>query len=462
MSYPEAAATLARTLGELTVARAGAALAPSPSPADDEIALHAGLRARGAVLDLVRVIAADVAPVTEREDIHRDRPWGKRISHAETVEVMRLGRLPIVAAFADAAAAHPQVPLRVPDTDPALSSDPRVPPWVSVAEQALVATTEYTRAGGATTDPQRWSAITDAGALAVLLTQLDTDLSASLGAHPLARPAALAALEQARLAGPRLAETAGHVREHASSLVHVGYALTTPEPHQVVRVDSPASLARGQRRLESLITDVKMLSPGTLAQILSTQERLASVAAPALREADPARASLARATARTLGSAKPELAALVTTLTSLHREDPAPAVQNYQIARYLRAMTAAGGGADPAALAGALDSTSGVLNAVSTSARASVLSGRWLTSDPVQARAAGPMGSYPWQRAEPATISTLVARLSIAAGHQSVHAARPPAATSRAPAQRPAQELLRDALVRRPAPTRSRGPEIGR
>lgn len=260
MSYPHAAASLARSLSELTHDRAGAHLAPSSSPASDELALHAALRARNEIAALVATIAADVAPITDLEELKRDQTVGRRIPAAEVARAMGLGRLPIVAAFTTAAREHPQIPLRTPDTDPALAGDPRTDRWISAGQHALVATTEYVRAGDAAAhEAKSWSAVTDAAALATLVTYLDTDLSTSLRAHPLAQPQALAALEQARDRGPRLAETALDLRAHTAWRRHHPYAATSPEPHQVVRVDSPESLARGQRRLASLIADVKIL-----------------------------------------------------------------------------------------------------------------------------------------------------------------------------------------------------------
>lgn len=461
MSYPLAAASLAVSLGELTAARAGAHLAPSPSPGGDEIALHAALTARNEVATLVATIAADVAPRTDRPVEVLGRRGGG-IWKATIVEEMRLGRLPIVGAFTTRARELPQIPLRMPGSDPGLSTDPRTDRWISAGQQALVARTEYVRAGDTnTSEAKSWSAVTDAAALATLVTYLDTDLSTSLRGHTLAQPQAAAALQRAREQGPPLAQSARALRAHTSWRRHEPYAATSPEPHQVVRVDSPETLARGQRRLASLITDAVILSPATLYQVINTQERVASIAAAALTDTDTARASIARATATTLGAAATGRAALVTTLASLHREDPAPALQNREIARYLRRM-GSGRGLETAAVTGALDATSAVLEAAATSASASTLSGKWLTSDPVQQPAAGPMGAYPWQRAEHGSISPLLTRLRLAASHQSVHAARLPAAAAQARAQRPAHELLRDALTHRPAPPRVRGPQLER
>ena len=465
MSYPGAAADLAASLADLSATRAGASLAPTASPAGDEIALHAALRARGEVLTLVRTIAADVAPITDMDQFHFQRvSTGGRIAATEVAETMRLGRLPLVATFARAAAAHPQVPLRFPDTDPATTTEARTAAWVAAGHHALVATTGYARAGGAAPDgaPEaaRWSAASDAAAIAQLLTHLDTDLATSLSAHHLATPGAREAMAAAVAAGPGLAEAAQGLRSHTSWRGHSDYATTENPPHRVIAVDCPQSLARGQARLATLIDGAAILSPGTIAQILNTQQRLATTAATALAEVDPTRAATARSTATSLAAAAPQRATLSTALASLNREDPAPALQNREITTYLRAQHAQGPPAPGRELAGALDAAPAVLRAAITSARAAVMAGTWLTSAPVPAQA-GPLGAYPWQRATTAVIAPLLTRLGVAASHHGAGAAFPTSPT-RIAAGPPAREVLRAALERRPAPTRGPRPGISR
>ena len=467
MSYPDAAADLARSLADLSATRAGAALAPTSSPAGDEIALHAALRARGEVLNLVRTIAADVAPITDVQQFTAQRTnarVGGRIAAAEVAGAMRLGRLPLVAAFAHAVAAHPQVPLRFPDTDPAITTQARTAAWVAAGHHALVAAAGYARAGGAAPDgaPEaaRWSAATDAAAIAQLLTHLDADLALSLGAHHLATPAARQAMAAAVAAGPGLAEAAQGLRTHTSWRGHSDYATTENPPHRVIAVDCPQTLARGQARLATLIDGAAILSPSTISQILNTQQRLATTAAAALAEVDPTRAATARATATSLAAAAPQRATLSTALASITREDPAPALQNREITTYLRAQRAQGPPSPGRELAGALDTAPAVLRAAITSARAAVMAGTWLTSAPVPAEA-GPLGAYPWQRATSAVIAPLLTRLNVAASHHGAGAAFPTRPTARITPGPPAREMLRAALERRPTPTPTRGPRPG-